>query len=146
VIRDAAPDDAGELARIHAACFAKAWDATTLGDMLKNPGILALSAPRGFVLARVAADEAEILTLAVEPEARRRCLARALVVEAASRAHANGAAAMFLEVACANTAARALYERLGFAPVGTRKSYYEVGQDALILRRDLPLAPLGVAG
>src|SRR5262249_51240454 len=129
VIRDACADDVDTLARIHAACFAKAWDAKTLGDMLKSPGILALSAPHGFVLARVAADEAEILTLAVAPEARRQGLARALVVEAVVRAHAKGAAQTFLEVSRVNTAARALYGSLGFAEVGTRKSYYEAGED-----------------
>lgn len=142
-IRTAAAEDLGALARIHAACFAAPWSERALRDLSEKPGIIALFASSGFVVARVAADEAEILTLAVEPAARRAGLGRRLVAEAASRAHALGAGAMFLEVSTANPAARALYATLGFANVGTRKSYYERGEDALILRRDLPLAPLG---
>ena len=143
MIRAAAGEDLRELARIHASCFAKAWDEDALDGMLKSPGIIGLISSGGFALARVAADEAEILTIAVEPASRRRGLGRALIIEAASRAHAQGAGAIFLEVGLANQAARALYERLGFANVGTRKSYYEGGEDALILKRDLPLAPVG---
>jgi len=94
-------------------------------------------------MARVAADEAEILTLAVEPAARRKGMASALLAEAARRAREQGAAAMFLEVSTANRAARALYERLGFTTVGRRKSYYGGERDALILKRDLPLAQAG---
>ncbi len=143
MIRPAATEDLNEMAHIHALSFAKAWDATALGDMLKSPGIVGLIAPGGFVLARVAADEAEVLTIAVDPEARRKGTGRTLLAEAASRAHALGARTMFLEVAATNTAARALYELLGFANVGARKSYYEGGEDALILKTDLPLADVG---
>jgi tRNA threonylcarbamoyladenosine biosynthesis protein TsaB len=145
-IRAAAAEDLPELARIHAACFTKPWDETALRELLQSPGIIALFAPAGFVIARVAADEAEILTLAVASEARRAGLGRALLREAAQRAAAEGAKAMFLEVAAANSAARALYDASGFRNVGTRKSYYERDVDALILRRDLPLAPVGNGG
>ncbi len=143
MIRAAAPDDLHAMARIHALCFAKAWDEAALGDMLKSPGIVGLVTTGGFVLARVAADEAEVLTIAVEPDARRKGIGRALLAEAASLAQLRGATTMFLEVASANTAARALYGLLGFHNVGARKSYYERGEDALILKRDLPLADLG---
>jgi [ribosomal protein S18]-alanine N-acetyltransferase len=143
MIRRAAAEDLPTLARIHAACFAKAWDEQALGEMLKSPGIIALFAADAFAIARVAADEAEILTVAVEPASRRRGLGRALLTEAATQAEAQGAQAMLLEVARGNAAARALYKMLGFDNVGARRSYYEGGEDALILRRDLPLAPVG---
>lgn len=143
MIRAAAPGDLAEMARIHALCFAKAWDEAALGDMLKSPGIVGLIAPGGFVLARVAADEAEVLTIAVDPTARRKGTGRALLAEAVSAVRARGARTMFLEVAHTNAAARALYELLGFHNVGRRKSYYEGGEDALILKTDLPLADLG---
>lgn len=143
MIREAALEDLAEMARIHALCFAKAWDEAALGDMLKSPGIVGLIAPGGFVLARVAADEAEVLTIAVDPAARRRGTGRALLAEAVSAVQAKGARTMFLEVACANSAARALYGLLGFHNVGRRKSYYEGGEDALILKADLPLAAVG---
>ena len=136
------------LAAIHAACFPDdAWDARALADLLAIPGTFAVSSRDGFILARATADEAEILTLAVVPHARRAGLGRALVTEAASHAQQSGAAAMFLEVAVSNAAARALYVGIGFAEAGRRKGYYArsgaAPEDALILRSNLPLSPLG---
>jgi [ribosomal protein S18]-alanine N-acetyltransferase len=100
-------------------------------------------APAGFALGRVAANEAEVLTLAVRPAARRagagQALMRALMAQAARR----GAGAMFLEVAAGNAAARALYAGLGAAEVGRRRRYYPDGADALVLR--LALSPCGAA-
>lgn len=125
------------LAALHAASFEQAWDAKTLSDMLSGPGAFAFVHTDGFVLARAAADEAEILTLAVAPHARGKGLGRALLQAAINRAHALGAVAMFLEVGADNPHAITLYTALGFAKVGTRKGYYE-GRDALVLR--LPLA------
>jgi len=142
-VRSAAAQDVGRLAALHAQCFARPWDAKALLELMESPGILALSDASGFVMLRSVAGEAEILTLAVAPEARRKGSGLALMREAARLAQAQGAASMFLEVGTANAAARALYERLGFRNVGTRKSYYEPGEDALILKCDLPLAPLG---
>jgi len=125
------------LAVLHAASFARAWDAATLSDMLAAPGTFAFIHDDGFVLGRAAADEAEILTLAVAPHARGKGLGRALLQAAISRARELGATTMFLEVGADNPAALALYAGLGFAKVGQRKAYYE-GRDALVLR--LPLA------
>jgi [ribosomal protein S18]-alanine N-acetyltransferase len=109
--------------------------------LLATPGAFALLSADGFILARVAGDEAEILSLGVRPNARREGQARALVVDAAARA--DGAAAMFLEVGAGNEAARRLYAGLGFREAGVRKGYYrEPGkppQDALTLKAELPL-------
>ena len=102
------------------------------------PGVFALLSEAGGVLvARLAADEAEILTLAVTPAARRGGIGRALVQHAATQAHAAGAARLFLEVGSVNTAARALYERCGFLPVGLRRRYYADGDDAVVMAREL---------
>ena len=87
-----------------------------------------------MILARVAADEAEILTLAVHPERRRHGLGSALLGAAVDRAIASGARSMFLEVAVTNKAARALYAAHGFVEAGLRRRYYSDGTDALILR------------
>ena len=89
------------------------------------------------MLARVAAEEGEILTLAVAPAVRGKGLGRALLQAAITHARALGAQTMFLEVGVDNPAALALYTALGFAKVGNRKAYYN-GRDALVLR--LPLA------
>ena len=91
----------------------------------------------GFILFRVAADEAEVLTLAVSPASQRRGLGRRLLQAALDRAQARGAAQIFLEVAWDNIPALSLYAGAGFTQVGCRPGYYPGGSDALVLRRDL---------
>jgi tRNA threonylcarbamoyl adenosine modification protein YeaZ len=124
------------LAKLHAACFEDAWDETALTRLLASPGCAALVAagaegPVGLLIYRVIADEAEILTLGVDPNLRRRGAGRALV---------EGMLALkipqvFLEVASSNCDAITLYTKLGFSQVGLRKAYYaSTGDDALILK------------
>ncbi|HEY8613806.1 MAG TPA: GNAT family N-acetyltransferase, partial [Roseomonas sp.] len=90
--------------------------------------------PDGFVFARAMAGEAEILTLAVDPGARRRGLGGALLTAAVTEAGRRGAEVLFLEVSEANAPARALYARAGAMEVGRRRRYYADGSDALVLR------------
>ena len=128
------------MAAIHAAAFrdTEAWSASVLAGLLAQPGCFALIDPAGGMLvARVTADEAEILTLAVAPAAQRGGHGSALVAAAMARSAGSGAVAMFLEVASTNTPARALYARAGFVRVGRRARYYPNGGDALVLRADL---------
>ncbi len=125
------------LAALHMACFPDAWNAAAISALLVKPGTLAYAHEDGFVLARVAGNEAEILTLAVAPAARGRGLGRALLQAVITKAAAMGANSMFLEVGVDNPAAMSLYAGLGFSTVGTRKAYYN-GRDALVLRLSLP--------
>lgn len=133
MIRLATHDDTARLAAIHAASFAEAWDAAALAALMAGEGVVALCAKDGFVLIRTVADEAEILTVAVAPDARRKGLARALVTQAAQTARASGAARIFLEVSAQNAPAVALYDRLGFAEIGRRRAYYADGADARVM-------------
>jgi len=139
--------DLSSLAKIHATSFAEPWTERAIDELLASPGSLAFCAEDGFVLARVAADEAEILTLAVRPDRRRRGVGTSLVRAAADHASALGARYIFLEVAVGNAGATSLYTGLGFGGVGRRPAYYDSGpdkrEDALILRSNLPLPPLG---
>ena len=146
-IRAASEADLPHLSSVHARCFTDAWSAREFQRLLATGNAVCLVAgedePRGFILIRIAADEAEILSLGVAPEARRKGLARGLVMAAAEHAFAHGAHRLFLEVNVNNTAACALYRQLGFAEAGRRKGYYaEAGgaEDALILARDLPIS------
>lgn len=139
VLFDPAKNDTGVLAALHQGAFAKAWDKAAIENLLAAPGAFAFFTSDGFVLARVAAGEAEILTLAVQPSARGQGLGRRLVKAAAAHAATLGALAIFLEVGTDNQAALALYAGQGFAQVGRRKAYYD-GTDALILKARLPLA------
>jgi len=137
--------DAEALARVHAASFETPWTAADIAALLASPGGFALAVSddeiQGFILARVISYDAEILTLAIDPEFRRRSLARALTEAAAKFAETLGAESLFLEVAEDNAAAIALYAGAGFAQVGRRRGYYArkgaAPVDALVMRRDL---------
>ena len=133
---------AARLAGLHAGAFAAPWDAAAFEALLGQAGVLAIETPQGFILIRSVADEAEILTLAVDPAARRQGLGTRLVREGALASAARGATRLFLEVADDNHAALALYARAGFTEAGRRRGYYarpEGGrQDALILALNLP--------
>ena len=145
------PYEPDAMARIHAASFADAWSAEWIASLLAQPGTFAfMDAERadGFVLARVAGGEAEILTLAVEPAARRRGIGSSLVSAACLQARELGARAVFLEVNHTNQPARSLYARLGFREVGRRRGYYQSpdgsSEDALIFRVEFPLSQVGI--
>jgi len=133
--------DAARLAALHAGAFAEPWSENEMAALLAMPGVFALTlGEAGLILVRVAADEAEILTLGTGPTHRRRGVAATLVQAAAATVAASGAQTLFLEVAEDNLAAKGLYASLGFAEVGQRTAYYSRGSeriDALVLRRDL---------
>ena len=91
----------------------------------------------GFILGRVAADEAEVLTLAVAPEVRRAALGGGLLAALEAAGRTAGARRIYLEAAESNAPALGLYRRAGYAVLGRRPAYYEDGAAALTLGRDL---------
>ena len=143
IVRAVTAADAAALAEIHATAFDTPWDEATFTALLATPAVLALAAdtpPVGVILCRIAADEAEILTLATRPARRRAGVAMALLEAAVETVTAHGATSLFLEVATDNLAARDLYTKALFMPVGRRSGYYahpDGAVDAVILRRDL---------
>ncbi|HUZ14349.1 MAG TPA: ribosomal protein S18-alanine N-acetyltransferase [Caulobacteraceae bacterium] len=145
-LRAALAGDCAILAEVHAAAFETGWNHADIRQLLGGSGAFGLVAEiedgrlAGFVLARVIAGEAEVLTLAVRAEQRRRGVGRALLA-AAQRLAASTAEAMVLEVAADNAGALALYEAAGYAAVGRRAAYYArrsgAGADAIVMRRPL---------
>ncbi len=143
----ATADDVDALAAVHERAFDASWSAPDIARLMQIMGGFALIARdeaggiTGFILARAIAREAEILTLAIAPWARRQGIARALVEAVAVEAAGREAETLFLEVAADNPAALALYERTGFQQVGQRRHYYmrtnAPSMDALVLRRAL---------
>jgi [ribosomal protein S18]-alanine N-acetyltransferase len=140
----ASPGHARELAALHALIFAQSWDEASFGQLLGHPGAAAflarVAAPPqtvGLILGRLAADEAELLTLGVHQGHRRHGIARSLVGLLTQAAKGAGAKRLFLEVGRSNAAAAALYRRLGFRQVALRQGYYEHagerGDDAFVL-------------
>lgn len=110
------------------------WSEAAVRSTLGSPGAAAWVAPdRGHLIARAAADEAEILTLAVAEAHRRQGVATALM-EAAAAAWREGAVTRaFLDVRESNTAALGLYEKLGWRVIGRRRKYYRDDQDAICM-------------
>jgi ribosomal-protein-alanine N-acetyltransferase len=140
MIIEATSAHAAALAAIHAAAFplGDAWGEDAISLQLGLPGAFGMIDEQGgMLLGRIVADEAEVLTLAVAPAVRRRGIAAALLRSAMARVRADGATAMFLEVATGNAAALALYRREGFVEVGRRRRYYADSSDALVLRVNL---------
>jgi ribosomal-protein-alanine N-acetyltransferase len=94
----------------------------------------------GFAVSRIGADEAEILSIAVDPAYRGRGWSRNLLLTHLGHLAGRGVRTIFLEVEENNDPARRLYERTGFSVVGRRESYYRQGTEqlnALLMRRDL---------
>ena len=142
--------DLDRAAALHGESFVplgeRAWTRQDLAELLASPGVTGLllqAAGRdaGIALYRVAADESELLTIAVRPTERRRGLGRRLLTVVIEGARKAGARTLFLEVGADNPPARALYETMGFRLIGRRAAYYRRGEgpaaDALIMRLSL---------
>ena len=140
--------EAGTLAEIHGDAFRRAWSAHDFSSLLSDPAVFALglrlrgflggTRTAGFVLVRFAADEAEILTIAVGSRHRRRGYGRMLMDDVIRRLYREHIASLFLEVDRANAAAVGLYTALGFTVAGERRSYYSApaaGDGAALVMR-----------
>jgi [ribosomal protein S18]-alanine N-acetyltransferase len=145
LIEAARAEQAELLGALHARAFDKGWSAGEIAKLMENTAVFALisrgAEAQGFVMAWAAAGDAELLTVAVVPEARRKGVGASLVTSAGVAALVRGAASMHLEVAEDNAAARALYAKLGYEEAGRRHAYYagEGGSvDAIVMRRTLP--------
>lgn len=146
VLSDAGPRDAAAIAALHAASFHRGWSEQEVETLLLDHNVMAHRAMvggkvRGFILSRLAADEAEILSVAVSGTRRGRGIGRDLLILHLRRLAGLGIRALFLEVDENNTPAIRLYRRAGFREVGRRPNYYP-GPDgkpatALVLRRDI---------
>jgi ribosomal-protein-alanine N-acetyltransferase len=137
--------DFGVLAAIHAAAFRagpRPWSADELRGFATAPGARLIIDARGFALSRVAADEAELATIAVAPDAWGLGVGAGLLRRALDQAFGDGAGRMFLEVGAGNRRALALYRGAGFVEAGRRRAYYRRAdgaiEDALVMRCDLP--------
>ena len=134
------PSHAGILAAIHSAAMPEAaWSPEAWRSLVAAPGgrtriAMDGAEPVGFLHLRCAGGEAEVVMIATHPSAQRRGIATALLEDALA---ALDGVTLFLEVAECNHAARALYARFGFEPVGRRPGYYRTPsrrEDALVLR------------
>jgi ribosomal-protein-alanine N-acetyltransferase len=130
-------EDAGVLAELHRLGFAEPWNEAAMRHLIAMPGCFGLvtmtDRAEAMVLARIAADEAEILTLITAPDCRRLGRARDLIDAVRVVARQGGARTLYLEVAEDNLAGRAFYDALGFKVLSRRRNYYAGRTDALVL-------------
>jgi len=147
-IEAATTKDADTIAKLHAQGFYRGWPreefAAYLADPDRTPAFVACDAKRriaGFAMLRLAADEAELMTIAVDPKWRGKGVGRALLEAAFADLLMSPARRMFLEVAADNAAAIALYRGHGFAEIGRRSGYYPrpdgTPATALVMSRNL---------
>lgn len=136
-----------EISALHCQSFHSGWDVKSLEELLASgaEGIIIKKSDTeqiiGFLMWRIAADEAEILTLATAPAHHRKGYGRRLLQEMLHSLENTGVQRIFLEVRNDNVAAEALYRQLGFTPCGHRKDYYLMAdgssRDALIMEHSL---------
>ena len=125
-----------EIANLHKLCFPnKPWSASDFAN-LKKSGCEIIVSQNGFAVWRNVADEAEIITIGVAPDARRNGIASAMLVIIEKNIKNQGVKKIFLEVASNNIAGKKLYENNGYKVVGTRPKYYD-GIDAILMAKDL---------
>ena len=128
------------MAALHGASFTmpRPWSAVEFAELLASPRVFALTTgAEGLLLGRVVVDEAELLTIAVDPAQRQQGLGRTLVQDFLAEAARRGAASAFLEVAATNVGALALYRACGFRQTGRRRGYYygpDGAVDAVLMR------------
>jgi [ribosomal protein S18]-alanine N-acetyltransferase len=148
VLRDLTAEDAPRLARLHATAFHRGWGEDEFEQLVTSSSSIGEGAAfsergklQGFILSRIAAEEAEILSIVVDSSSRRKGVARALLSHHLERLRERSVRELFLEVDEGNSAALAFYENFGLNPVGRRAAYYPRASGergaALILRRAL---------
>ncbi len=142
--------DVEAMVAIHGEGFHRGWGIDEFETLLAEPTVRCLLLRRetvfgtrrvlGFIMTRLVAGEAEVLTIAVAAARRGHGYGRRLIDEAIRRAYAEGIGEVFLEVSDSNPPALALYRRIGFREVGRRKGYYAEGGPggtALVMRLQL---------
>lgn len=131
-----------DMASLHTRAFAgqdRAWSRDEFGTLLSGNTVFSVGGTEAFAIGRAVAGEAELLTIATAPEARRKGLARAVLRAFEAEAERRNAVQFFLEVSEDNTAALALYRAEGYAEVARRAAYYRRPDgrpvDALIMEK-----------
>ncbi|MEO9458296.1 MAG: ribosomal protein S18-alanine N-acetyltransferase [Lentilitoribacter sp.] len=143
-----ANDQSYSVAELHTLLFKRGWDEVECSSLLAQNNVFGFYARpidrknlHGFVLSRVVADEAEILSIGTDESLQKQGIGWRLMQAAIGEASQRGAEKMFLEVEENNIPAVKLYQKIGFQTVGERKAYYDNGgetrSNALVLELKL---------
>ncbi len=142
IITKMTADTVPQVAELEKLCFVDPWDEGSIAHELVNPlshWLVALEDGQvaGYIGSQTVIDETDMMNVAVHPDHRRKGIAEALVGALVSDLKEKGSHCLTLEVRASNDAAKALYEKLGFAHVGTRRNYYRhPKENGLILRKE----------
>ncbi len=124
-----------KLANLHKLCFPhKPWSSNDFAD-LKKSGCDIIASENGFIVWRTVADEAEIITIGVNPDNRKQGIATAMLTLVENELKKSGVKKIFLEVSTNNFPALNLYKNNGFVQISVRKNYYEDGSDAVLMEK-----------
>ena len=143
LLRPMQAQDTAAVAALERACFSAPWSEASIAGELQNPLSRWLVAERGgvvlgYVGSQMVPPEADVMNLAVAPDARGQGFGRALMTALMAALAVEGVSELSLEVRASNAPALALYGALGFQEAGRRKNYYRSPtEDALILKRKL---------
>lgn len=134
-----------QVAQLESRCFSMPWSERSIAGELTNPlslWIVAVDADKvlGYVGSQSVLGEADMMNLAVCPEARRSGIGKELVNTLVFHLKEEQVHSLTLEVRASNQPAIALYLGIGFEQVGRRPGYYKnPKEDALILRKEWTL-------
>jgi len=132
----------GRILEIERASFGRdAYDRNLFAAYARHAKSLFLVAKRrgidGYAIARWGETRAELASIAVDPKARGRGIATALLRSTIRRLKLRGTRRLTLMVKVTNRAARRFYEGHGFTPVRVVRGYYEDGRDGVLMGRDI---------
>ena len=142
MIRTMTAAEVSQVARLEKICFPDPWSERSVASELDNALSLWLVAMvgeqlAGYVGSQTVMGETDMMNIAVDPDHRRKGIAKALVEALVAELKARESHCLTLEVRSSNEPAKALYEKLGFLQVGLRKNYYRnPKEDALIMRKN----------
>jgi len=146
------PEDLEQVLAIQASLAFQAWNENhfmaEISDLhYSQPYVLMeqeFGRMLGYVVCKIASDEAELCTIAVAREFQQRGHAFAMLEASLLELEERSVTNVFLEVRVGNAAAKALYSRCGFTEAGIRKRYYPDGEDAIVMVKDLLAKNVGV--
>ena len=131
--------DIEAIARMEKEYFSDSWSENSIKIQVENKKVMVIKFAGeliGYCIFMTAADEGEILRIAINHKIRKAGLGKKLLLASIEEMEKSGANEIFLEVRASNESAIALYESVGFSEIGIRKSYYDNGEDAILYKKD----------
>ncbi len=132
-------DDISQVAEIERQIFSIPWSEKAFKDSMESDNTIYIVAKEdnnvaGYAGMYLSFEEGNITNVAVNPSSRRKGIGEKIVRDILNRAYEKGVRDVFLEVRETNSAAIALYEKIGFKEEGIRKNFYEKPKEnALIM-------------